>query len=373
MKKALLYLSVYDPHVPLTGAGVRGAEFVNTLAERFILDLVYIDGSGHPPNPELSKIFASKVKGVREKVVIPFSQKDYFIFSSGLYHAARKLLNENRYHAILCDYGLSSVYGLRLSKQYGTPFIYCSHNLEYKQYWGKAKKDKRRYIFIPYVYWAEKNGVKKCKILVPISENDAEYYTRWTRREKMVVIPQGFDESIFNPFYEPIKNDQKIVLFCGNYNIQTNLDVVSVTMEQILNRVLQECPNTKFQFVGSNPPTNIHHPNVEFTGFVEALPPYLRPADVVISPIQQGWGMPTKIIEALACGKLTIATPVAARSVPRDFKRLQVVETDQFAPAICRALKGEKMVSAVDFENLKAKYSWRSNILKLADKIETEI
>lgn len=373
MKKSLLYLSVYDPHVPLTGAGVRGAEFVNILADRFNLDLVYIDGSGHPPNPELSKKFASKVKGVREKVVIPFSQKDYFIFSSGLYHAARKLLNENRYHAILCDYGLSSVYGLRLSKKYQTPFIYCSHNLEYKQYWGKAKKDKRRYPFIPYVYWAEKNGVKKSKILVPISENDAEYYTRWTNREKMVVIPQGFDESIFNPFYEPVKNDPKIVLFCGNYNIQTNLDVVYVTVQRILEPVLKECPNTKFQFVGSNPPKDILHPNVEFTGFVDEMPPYLRRADVVISPIQQGWGMPTKIIEALACGKLTIATPVAARSVPRDFKRLQVAETDQFATAICRALKTEKMVSDIDFENLKAKYSWRANILKLADKIETEI
>ena len=64
---------------------------------------------------------------------------------------------------------------------------------------------------------------------------------------------------------------------------------------------------------------------------------------------------------------------MAARSVPRDFKRLQVAETDQFATAICRALKSEKMVSDIDFENLKAKYSWRANILKLADKIETEI
>ena len=83
--------------------------------------------------------------------------------------------------------------------------------------------------------------------------------------------------------------------------------------------------------------------------------------------------MPTKIIEALACGKHTIATPVAARSVPHEFKRLQVVETDQFPKAICGALKADKMVSDVDFENLKAKYSWRTNIMKLADKIETEI
>lgn len=372
MKKSLLYLSVYDPHVPLTGAGVRGAEFVNNLAERFVLDLVYIDGSGHPPNPELSGKFASKVKGVREKIVIPFSQKDYFIFSSGLYHSARKLLNENRYNAILCDYGLSSVYGIRLSKAFSIPFIYCSHNLEYKQYWGKAKKDKRRYPFIPYVWWAEKNGVKKSKILVPISESDADYYTRWTTRDKMVVIPQGFDETIFNPNYEPQQNEKKIVLFCGNYNIQTNRDVVDVTVERIVDKVIAKCSNTIFRFVGSNPPTDIHHPNVEFTGFVDELPPYLKQADVIISPIQQGWGMPTKIIEALACGKYTIATPVAARSVPREFKRLKVVETDQFPDAICHALQNEPMVSDVDLDGLKKRYSWRTNIMRLADRIERE-
>ncbi|MBN1352393.1 glycosyltransferase family 4 protein [candidate division KSB1 bacterium] len=372
MKKSLLYLSVYDPHVPLTGAGVRGAEFVNNLAERFTLDLVYIDGSGHPPNPELSRKFASKVKGVREKIVIPFSQKDYFIFSSGLMQSATELLQKNKYHAILCDYGLSAVYGLKLSKKFRLPFIYCSHNLEYLQYWGKAKADPRRYVFIPYVYWAEKNGVKKSKLLVPISENDAEYYTRWTTREKMVVIPQGFDETIFNPYYDPVENHPKIVLFCGNYNIQTNLDVVRVTVARILEKVIARCPDTKFQFVGSNPPQDIEHPNVEFTGFVEDLPAYLKRADVIISPIQQGWGMPTKIIEALAVGKITIATPIAARSVPREFQLLRVKETDAFPDAICDALNDGKFVSDVDFERLKKHYSWRTNIMRLADRIEAE-
>ncbi|MCK5739444.1 glycosyltransferase family 4 protein [bacterium] len=373
MKKRLLYLSVYDPHVPLTGAGVRGAEFVTNLAERFTLDLVYIDGSGHPSKPELSKKFAGKVKNVRTKICIPFSQKDYFLFSKGLYSEAENLLKQNTYDVILCDYGLSAVYGLRLSKKYNVPFIYCSHNLEYKQYWGKARKDPRRLPLIPWVYYAEKNGVKKSKILVPISDSDAEYYTRWTNREKMLSIPQGFDEKTLNPFYEPVRNDQKIVMFCGNYNIQTNMDVVHVTMDRILEKVLAECPNTKFQFVGSNPPKNIIHPNVEFTGFVDELPPYLQKADVVISPIQQGWGMPTKIIEALACGKITIATPIAARSVPQDFQRLRVVETDDFATEICRCLKTEEPVSDVDFEKLKAKFSWRANIMRLADRIEAEL
>lgn len=48
-RKQLLYLSVYDPHVPLAGAGIRGREFANHLAEHFDVDLIYMGGSGQPP------------------------------------------------------------------------------------------------------------------------------------------------------------------------------------------------------------------------------------------------------------------------------------------------------------------------------------
>ena len=48
----LLYISAYDPHVPMTGAGARGAEFVSALSSRFTLDLLFIEGSGQPPLPD---------------------------------------------------------------------------------------------------------------------------------------------------------------------------------------------------------------------------------------------------------------------------------------------------------------------------------
>ena len=47
-RRRLLYLAVYDPHVPYTGTGARGGEFVNFLARHDELDLVYMEGSGHP-------------------------------------------------------------------------------------------------------------------------------------------------------------------------------------------------------------------------------------------------------------------------------------------------------------------------------------
>ena len=361
---------MYDPHVPYTGAGVRGANFVNYLAKFYELDLVYMKGSGHPGNPDLEKKFANRIHGVDRKIGIPFSSIGYFVFSKHLYREAVKFLNERHYDFILADYGLSARYGYMLSKKFNVPFIYSSHNIEFRQYLGKAKSDFRRWPLIPYVYWVEKKGCKRSVIVVAISEDDAQFYSRWIPREKIVVVPQGFDETTFNPFYKASRNNPKLVLFFGNYNISTNKDAVETTYRYIVDKVVEKYPNVKFQFVGANPPTQYSHPNFEFTGFVESIEPYIKKADLIISPIQGGWGMPTKVIESLACGKRVIATEVGARAVPRHYKRLSVCAIEDFPGAICKFLEEDTPVDSCDFETLKKDFLWENRLSKLREKIE---
>ena len=72
--------------------------------------------------------------------------------------------------------------------------------------------------------------------------------------------------------------------------------------------------------------------------------------------------MPTKIIEALACGKPVVATPVGARSVPRYYKRLTVAGLDGFSSAVVRALKQNRPVDAVDFPALKRDFLWENRL-----------
>jgi len=369
-KLDILYLAVYDPHVPYTGTGARGVHFVNFMARENRLDLVYMEGSGHPGRTELEKKFSAVIRGVRTKVRIPFSMKDYFLFSKALYRAACQLLETQNYDYILADYGLASMYGYKLSKRYGVPFIYCSHNLEYKQYLGKAGHDIRRWPLIPYMYYWEKKGCRKCTVLVPISDNDAEFYSRWTTRNKMVVVPQGFDPAVYNPFYESRKNDPRIVLFFGNYNISTNRDVVKIVCDKIADDVVKRIPRLIFQFVGANPPQEWKHPNFEFTGFVDSVIPYLQNADLVISPMLGGWGMPTKVIEALACGKPVVATEIGARAVPRHYSRLTIADIPHFAEMICRRLEENIPVDTREYEELKKEFLWENRLALLLEKMK---
>ncbi|MEB3278475.1 MAG: glycosyltransferase family 4 protein [Lyngbya sp.] len=370
-KGTLLYLSVYDPHIPLSGAGTRGINFVENLTKFFKIDLIYLEGVGQKPDEEISKKYQSSLPGVRSKTPIKFTQFDYFVYSKSLYEEAVKKLEKTRYDWLLCDYGLSAIYGSLLSKRFQIPFVYCSHNIEYLLYWDKAKTDRRRLLLLPYVYWMERLGAKLSNILVAISQNDADYYRQnYVDRDQILVIPQGFDSATFNPFYQPPQNDPKVILFCGNYGIQQNREAITIVREQILEKVLANFPNVIFRFIGANPPENIKHPNIEFTGFVEDYPSELKRADVFISPLKQGRGFPTKIVESLACGKPTIATPVGARAIEGDYQSLLVCDLSEFPEKICQVLHMNNPVNLSDFEKLKQQYSWKHNIRTLGDKMK---
>jgi glycosyltransferase involved in cell wall biosynthesis len=367
----LLYVSVHDPHVPLTGTGARVGAFVNQLALRHHVDLVYLDGSGQPPSEKLSAHYANSVTGVASKTRIPYSQRGYFLFSPDLYRAAAERLKRERYDYIICDYGLAAVYGLLLSRRFRTPFIYSSHNIEYRANLGKAREDPRRWPLALYMYAAEKMAVKRARCVIAITPADADVYARWIPRERMLVIPQGFDEREFNPWYEPPRNARKTILFCGNYRIPMNRDVVYTVMEHILQPVLAKYPDAVFRFVGAYPP-DVKHPNVEFTGFLEDYPAALKNADVVISPILQGYGFPTKIVEALACGKPTVTTVVGGRALEKDYRILRFAEIPAFAAEINNALAEGQPVTDVDHEKVRTRYAWNAIVGRLSDWLEND-
>ena len=58
-------------------------------------------------------------------------------------------------------------------------------------------------LLVPYVYWAERAACRAAKLVVAISENDRTEYAKWIARDRIEVIPQGFDPEYTNPFYEP--------------------------------------------------------------------------------------------------------------------------------------------------------------------------
>ena len=356
--RRILYLSVQDPHTPINGTGRRLHAFVRFLSERFDVDLVYMQGSGAPPMPDVARRFSGGLPTVRTKTTAPFSPQGYFLFSPALFHAATELAKANDYDLIVADYGMCGLYGLLLARRFNVPLLYSSHNVEYRSSLDKSKSDVRRLPLAAYLFAVERLVAKRADIVIATTDSDAARYRMWRPQKPVLAIPQGIDERVFNASYTHSTNSVKRILFCGNFAVPFNRDVIRVVERQILPQLVQQWPNVVFEFIGAGATTQVRDPRMHFLGFMDDYPAHLKAADVVISPMLRGQGFPTKIIEALACGKPTVATEIGARGIPSTFQNLHVCRVEHFAEVIRRLLSENRPVNTDDVEEIQSRYSW---------------
>lgn len=374
--KKMLYITPYDVSVPLSGAPARSREFVKFLSNYYDIHLVNIEGgAGHPPENMTAKrriIYNNFLNRIFGKAEVKFSRFGYFIYSHSLFRAAQKMMMHTKFDIIIADYANASLYGYMLSKQFGVPWIYSSHNVEYRRWLELGKLDYRRYPFVPFMYLVERLGCS-ANLVVVISESDAKVFRRWVDEDKLVVILQGFNEETFNPYYEEPMSERPVVLFFGNLAHVPNREAAYTIIREILPRVVEKFPDVVFQFVGANPPKDFAHQNTQLKGFADNLADYIHRASVVIAPITLGGGMRTKIIEAIACGKVVISTDKGAEGILGNYRNLIIKKIEEFPDAICETIKNKKLVNDHEFETLKTEFSWNSTLPKLHQKIEEVI
>jgi glycosyltransferase involved in cell wall biosynthesis len=372
LKKKLLYLAVCDPDLQVTGATVRISAFVKYLARYYDVTLVNMGGSGYRVDPHIAKRFHDHDNrlGVTERVRIEFSRPGYFLFSTALYRAADSFLKKGTFDYLLADYGLAALYGSWFAKRYNVPLIYSSHNVEYRTYFDRSRYDFRRALLTPYIYMAERAACRIATLVVVISENDAGEYAKWIGADKITIIPQGFDPEVYHPFYPPPPSSPPVVLFVGSFRSEGNRQAARQVVRSVVPAVLKERPDTKFQFVGADPPSDLAAPNIECCGFVDDLTPFLRRANLVLAPMPFAHGMATKIIHALAFGKTVVATPEGASTISREYRQLVVTPIDAFAPTIVDLLGGYAGMDDDEFDDLCEHFAWPSLMAQLYQNIE---
>jgi glycosyltransferase involved in cell wall biosynthesis len=371
-KKKLLYLTVCDPDLPVTGATVRMGAFVTHLAQFYDVYLVNMAGSGHRVDPKIEERFHDRDNrsGVIRRARIEFSRTGYFLFSPTLYRTAERFLQKEAFDYLLADYGLAGAYGLRLARRFRIPLIYSSHNVEYRMYLDLGKHDRRRKVLAPYVYWAERAACRAAKLVVAISESDRSEYAKWIPNDRIEVIPQGFDPGSANSSYVASAGAPPVILFVGNFRSENNRIAARRIVKEIAPAVLQAHPQIKFQLIGDHPPRDLQGPNIEWLGFVDDLGPYLRRANLVIAPMAFAHGMATKIVTALAFGKTILSTPEGAGTISRKYRQLVVAPVDAFPEKIIELLAARPPVDRGQFAALCDEFSWSSLIGRLHHRIE---
>lgn len=140
----------------------------------------------------------------------------------------------------------------------------------------------------------------------------------------------------------PVGQDRSVV-FVGNFVHPPNVEAALRLMRSIFPDVYRARPNARLIVVGPEPTEEILRlagGPVTVTGAVESVAPFLDAAAVVVAPINNGGGMRVKLLEALAFGKATVASPLAAEGLDvTDGHQLLLADRDsEFAAAIVRLL-----------------------------------
>jgi glycosyltransferase involved in cell wall biosynthesis len=108
------------------------------------------------------------------------------------------------------------------------------------------------------------------------------------------------------------------VVFVGGFRHPPNVDAALWLVRDVLPRLRELRPGVRLTLVGSDPPPRVRAlaaADVEVTGRVDAVEPYLERAALVVAPLRTGGGMRVKVLQAMAMGKAVVSTPLGAEGL----------------------------------------------------------
>lgn len=363
-----LYLSTFDPTVSSTGTTTRGRLFLRHFVEHYYTHLVHLQEK-HEEGRDY------KLVTCLESIdTVPYSTIDYFIFSRDFYRTASEVLSKHKFDFIFADFEKSGFYGYLLSRRHNVPYIYNTHNVEYQRYINVARTNRLRYIFVPYMYVIERIATKNALFTVAISEPDARTFRKWAPNDKIKVLHCAFNENELNPFYETVATDRPVVLMVGNYSNAGNRDGVYTVYREIIPKVVEQCPEVIFRFIGRDFPDDVQHPNIESLGFVDNLLDEYAKSTVVIAPIKIGGGIKIKVIEALASGRYLITTEKGMEGVEHaGLENLQVSSIADFPHHIINAIRTPPAKTTNNWETIVSTYGMEKALSNLTDSIDKKL
>lgn len=145
-----------------------------------------------------------------------------------------------------------------------------------------------------------------------VSQPEAQLYESIAGPGTALPATNGVDLDYFHPLDQP---EEPICVFVGALDYPPNVDAVEWFIAEVWPAIRQRHTASEFHIVGRNPPTSLKRlanvPGVRCVGPVEDVRSHLAQAAVVVVPLRLARGVQNKVLEALAMGKATVASPAA--------------------------------------------------------------
>lgn len=209
-----------------------------------------------------------------------------------------------------------------------------------------------RFMFTPYAHTVVVSDVDRAELLGINPALDVR------------VIANGVDPALIASPSAP--RDPNTLIFTGNYDYAPNVDAALWLMREIFPRVQAVIPDARLWIVGNAPPPEIAalaSESISVTGRVPEIAPYLARASVYVSPLRWGAGIKNKILEALAVGVPTVATPISVDGIAVQPDEHVVIahSSDAISAAVIRVLGDDGLrarLSANGQRLIQSRYTW---------------
>jgi glycosyltransferase involved in cell wall biosynthesis len=203
------------------------------------------------------------------------------------------------------------------------PAVCFTHNVEaeiFQRHAKNATDPLRRWMWSSQHRKMERfegRALRHFRRVIAVSERDARFFKQSYGIVDAEAIPTGVDLEFFSWSEPPAIGPRQppTVVFTGSMNWEANIEGVRFFLAKVWPRVLASSPDARFVVVGRDPPTQLQAQargmrNVEFTGFVDDVRPFVRAAHAFVIPLLVGGGTRIKAFESMAMGCPVVSTAI---------------------------------------------------------------
>jgi polysaccharide biosynthesis protein PslH len=180
--------------------------------------------------------------------------------------------------------------------------------------------------------------------VIAVSDADADAFRRLSPGVPVSVIPNGIYVAEYEKTAQRLElGTESSLLFTGTMNYRPNVDAILWFTGDVFDTIRQAVSNVRLFIVGNKPAARLDalrgRPDIEITGYVQDVVPFLHSATVYIAPLRMGSGTRLKLLQAMAAGCAIVSTSIGAQGLNVKDEILIADDADSFARAVTLLLK----------------------------------